>query len=69
MSPILTQPDEPYHKEGYHAFLLRCWQEGKEWRFSLSEVAGEQRRLGFPDLDALVAFLRREVMGERKQDK
>jgi hypothetical protein len=65
MSQILTQGKEVRKRKGYQAYLLRCWQEGEAWRFSLNEVAGEQRQHGFPDLDALMAFLRREVMGER----
>lgn len=52
------------------AYLLRCWQEGCSaedgeavWRFSLEEVGGERRRLGFMTLEALLAFLRAELGG------
>ena len=48
----------------YYTYLLRCWQEGKTWRFSLEEVTGGRRQYGFPDLEALAAFLRTKTMAE-----
>jgi CRISPR/Cas system endoribonuclease Cas6 (RAMP superfamily) len=60
------------HKEKndpYRAYLLRCWQEGEMetdqeplWRFSVEDVFGERRRQGFGSLEALVAFLRVELI-------
>lgn len=55
--------------ELYRAYLLRCWQEGDVgtdretlWRFSVEDVFGERRRQGFGSLEALVAFLRVELI-------
>ena len=55
--------------ERYRAYLLRCWQEGDTgtdreplWRFSVEDVFGERRRQGFGSLEALVAFLRVELI-------
>lgn len=49
----------------YGAYLLRYWQVRSDrpgqpgtWRFSLEEAGTDERR-GFPDLEALVAFLER----------
>ena len=66
MVKIVIQHEEPYKRKGYRAYLLRCWQEGERWFFSLEEVSGERRRHGFPDLKALVAFLRREVIAKEE---
>lgn len=50
----------------YHAYLLRCWQEGdaskdyRTWRFSLEGVQNNQRH-GFADLQALLAFLQQII--------
>jgi len=51
-----------------HAYLLRCWQEGEAasgkeslWRFLVEEILPEQRRKGFNNLEALIAFLRAEL--------
>jgi CRISPR/Cas system endoribonuclease Cas6 (RAMP superfamily) len=56
--------------ELYRAYLLRCWQEGDVetdqeplWRFSVEDVFGERCRQGFGSLEALVAFLRVELIG------
>jgi len=58
----------------YQVFLLRVWRErpaspGRPavWRFSLEDVRTRERR-GFGDLEALVAFLRAEVIGGRSTD-
>ena len=40
----------------YHAFLLRCWCEAGQWRYSLEQV-GNGRRLGFASLIDLATFL------------
>jgi len=64
VSQILAQGRELHKRKGYRAYLLRCWQEGEEWRFSLREVSGARRQYGFSGLDALVTFLQREVMAE-----
>ena len=55
--------------ELYRAYLLLCWQEGGVgtdqeplWRFSVEDVFGERRRQGFGNLEALVAFLRVELI-------
>jgi hypothetical protein len=53
----------------YRAYLLRCWPEGDvggsqapPWRFSVEAVHGERCRQGFGSLEALVAFLRSELV-------
>lgn len=40
----------------YHAYLLRCWLDGSNWRYSLEEV-GSGKRQGFATLDEFVTFL------------
>ena len=40
----------------YRAFLLRCWNESGQWRFSI-EGADLDRRYGLADLPALIEFL------------
>jgi len=40
----------------YRAYLLRCWLEGTNWRYSLEEV-GSGKRHGFATLDEFVTFL------------
>jgi hypothetical protein len=40
----------------YIAYLLRCWQEGDSWRYSLEEI-GTDKRHGFATLDEFVSFL------------
>jgi hypothetical protein len=54
----------------YGAFLLRCWEvrshlpgQPSTWRFTL-EAAGSGKRRGFRDLEALVAYLARELWGK-----
>lgn len=61
----------------YRAYVLRCWQEQpggvseeSSWRFSLEEVVQERRRRGFSDLDAVVSFLRAELVdAERRRGR
>lgn len=52
----------------YGAYLLRYWEvrsdrpgQPSTWRFSLEE-AGTGEKRGFRDLEALVAFLREELV-------
>lgn len=43
----------------YHSYLLRCWREGEEWRFTLEDVL-QRRRWGFRSLpDMLIALEQR----------
>jgi hypothetical protein len=46
--------------------LLRLWQTGRQptWRASLESAAGE--RMGFANLDALLAFLREQTSAEEE---
>jgi len=51
----------------YRAFLLRCWQEVESgpskrtaWRFRLMEPGNRETECGFANLEALLAYLRRE---------
>ena len=64
----------------YRAFLLRCWcddSSGNEpasaqttartmprWHFVVTEVMHQQHRHGFADLEALITFLQKELIGE-----
>jgi hypothetical protein len=51
--------------KSYRAYLLRCWQdEPAAWRFSVEEVRAEPRRRGLRDLEALVTFLRSELIAQ-----
>ncbi len=54
----------------YRAFLLRCWREAgagpggqAAWRFCLVEPGNGETERGFASLEALMAYLRREVEG------
>jgi hypothetical protein len=56
------------------AYLLRCWQEVEmipgqtpRWRFRVEEVLSGQRQMGFGSLDALIAFLRAELVGSEEE--
>lgn len=59
----------------HHAYLVRCWLEGEttgerpRWRFCIEEVLQGEPRQGFEDLDALVAFLRAELVGDQAPDQ
>ena len=61
-----NQPPAPR----YCSYLLRCWQErslrqsAADWRFSLEDPHTGQRR-GFVTFEALVAFLRQELLDEK----
>ena len=44
-------------------FTLRCWGEDGHWRWSLKK-AGEDDRIGFPDLDSLYLYLSQLTEGE-----
>jgi hypothetical protein len=53
----------------YRAYMLRCWEVRSPdpdgfttWRFSLEDPDSKQR-LGFADLEALMAFLGDELGG------
>lgn len=41
----------------YRAYLLRCWCDEDQWRYSLEKV-GNGRRQGFASLTELGAYLR-----------
>jgi hypothetical protein len=42
--------------------------EHSEWRFTISEIGGEQARHGFGNLEGLVIFLLEKVMHEESKD-
>ena len=60
-------------QNSYRAYLLRCWQEGdansepQSWRFSLEGVQ-DNRRHGFADLQALLAFLQQITQPRNDSD-
>jgi hypothetical protein len=37
----------------YGAYLLRCWRDGRVWRFSLEPI-GQGKRQGFEQIDDLL---------------
>ena len=41
----------------YRAFLLRCWQEGEAWRYSVESAGDAGERWGFGSLEALLGWL------------
>ncbi len=43
-------------KSNYCAYLLRCWRESDQWRYSL-ELVGNGRRHGFASVKELTAYL------------
>jgi hypothetical protein len=71
LTPLYTQTRRPSiaaPEPAYRAFLLRCWREAgaglggrNAWRFCLVEPGDAQTERGFPDLEALVTYLRREL--------
>ena len=65
----MQRPQAPAPR--YCSYLLRCWQErslrqsaAAVWRFSLEDPHTGQRR-GFATFEALVAFLRQELLDEK----
>jgi len=57
----------------YHAYLLRCWEErtgspdsSTTWRFAVEKVGGGERH-GFATLEAVLAFLRRQLARTERQ--
>jgi hypothetical protein len=41
------------------AYLLRSWQDNQgSWRFNLQMVQDSSKRVGFPNLEALLRYLR-----------
>ncbi len=56
---------------GYHAYLLRFWSEGRpesNWRFSL-EDPHTGKRIGFADLERLLAFLSEQMRAANPNGK
>ncbi len=51
-----------------YLFILRVWQEGDRWRWSLMKT-GETDRLGFSDLDSLYLYLSSLTEGSREADE
>jgi hypothetical protein len=47
----------------YQAYLVRCWQEGGNWRFSLETVGCETDRRGFNAFQDLADYLREQFAG------
>jgi hypothetical protein len=47
-----TEPETESARQ-YGAYLVRCWQDGRAWRFSLEPI-GEGRRQGFEQIDDLL---------------
>lgn len=54
----------------YRAYLLRLWQveEGGPWRASLENTEGGER-LGFADMEKLMAFIREETQPSAHDDE
>jgi hypothetical protein len=56
----------------YRAFLIRCWHEGENWRFTLETIGQERQwRLGFARYEQLSAFLKQQFIkndGDPGQD-
>jgi hypothetical protein len=52
----------------YSAYLLRLWREGEQgpWHASL-QAAGSTRRVGFPDVEHLMAYLMRLTAADPNQ--
>jgi len=61
----MQSPDKRPHRRVY---LLRCWEErgqttaAREWRFSVEDPRTGERR-GFTSLEALAAYLQKELAG------
>ena len=49
----------------YRAYLIRCWWEGQNWRYSL-ETIPDRHRQGFDSLEALIEALWAELGGDDK---
>lgn len=51
-----------------YLFILRVWQEGDRWRWSLMRT-DETDRLGFSDLDSLYLYLSSLTEGSEEADE
>ncbi|MFN2224541.1 MAG: hypothetical protein PVJ75_09240 [Chloroflexota bacterium] len=51
-----------------YVFILKAWQEGDRWRWSLMRT-GKTDRLGFSDLDSLYLFLSSLTEGSEEADE
>jgi len=48
-------------KASDQAYLLRCWQENGQWRFSVETIGPQRQRRGFSSLENVVDFLRSQL--------
>lgn len=48
----------------YQAYLVRCWREGSDWRFSLEGIGRDRQRLGFSRLEELMAHIQASLSEE-----
>ena len=55
------------------AFLIRCWQEPDSglserpgWRFSLTHINKYRKKIGFTDLEEVMAYLHQELEGDEE---
>ncbi len=73
VTQVQSAPAEDSHihkSEPYQSFLLRIWRAGNQmgcWRASLDEM-GSGRRLGFPSLEELFAFLMDRTESEDRKE-
>ncbi len=56
-----TNSRRSHEKGGDQSYLLRCWQENGQWRFSLETIGPHRRRKGFRSLEDVVTFLRSQL--------
>jgi hypothetical protein len=45
---------------GYRSYLLRVWQEGSGWRFTMTNL-GDDRQRGFASLEKLIDFVHEQM--------
>ena len=70
MKHMASENDHEHRHDGYHSFLLRLWRPPEGdccWRASL-EDARSGRRIGFPGLEELFAFLMQETESDGNEN-
>jgi hypothetical protein len=74
MASLSPTYDSPITRS--RAFLFRCWPKAEaaqempsDWHLSVSEIGGERRHRDFADLEALIEFIRLEMLQGTSDDK
>jgi hypothetical protein len=55
----MKKPDEDGRR--YQAYLLRCWSENGEWRFTVERISQGRERVPIANISALIAYLQQSL--------